>query len=561
MPFLKPTPTPFDPAEWRTRPFAERAHQACLAWIDQGYGVPVGVYLAYLLKIGFFVAVWFWSCAQSPTLGGPATVTAWWLEPLAFQKAILWSLLFEVLGIGCGSGPLAGRYLPPFGGFTYFLRPGTVTFPLRPGMPVLGGSDRSWLDVALYAFIVGALGSTLAAPSVDAGWMLCILVAFGIAGTSDRTLLLAARGEHYLVMLAVFCFAGDWIAGAKAIWLALWFWAGVSKLNHHFASVVGVMTCNGPLTPSVPYRRSMVRQHPSDVAPSTRAQWLGHFGTALELGVPLVLCFATGPTGLTIGLVLMVLLHGYISSNVPMGVPLEWNVTVVYGAFFLWLGHPEIGLDQLDAPLLGGLLGVVLIGVPLLGNLRPDLVPFLPAMRYYAGNWAMSVWLLKRGAEQKLKDHLRMTSPWVIDQLSPFYSEDVIEGMVGRVMAFRLMHLHGRALGPLVQRAAPDLNDRYWIDGELMAGMVRGWNFGDGHLHDERLLADVQARCGFAPGELVCVMVESQPMFQKTQHWRILDAARGLLDEGHVPVEALRSRQPWDTHPWPGLATEPRNEG
>lgn len=48
-----------------------------------------------------------------------------------------------------------------------------------------------------------------------------------------------ARGEDYMLMLVVFGFAGDWVAGAKAIWLAPWFWAGVSKLNHHFPSVVG----------------------------------------------------------------------------------------------------------------------------------------------------------------------------------------------------------------------------------------------------------------------------------------------------------------------------------
>ena len=164
MRFFAPMPPPYDPAVWRRLPFAARARQVCLAWVDQGYGVPVGIYGAYLLKIVAFVAVWFWACAQSPSLGGPTEVAGWWLEPLAFQKAVLWSLMFEVLGFGCGSGPLTGRYLPPFGGVTYFLRPGTLTFPMWRGLPVLGGSNRTLLDVALYAFIVGALGWTLAAP-------------------------------------------------------------------------------------------------------------------------------------------------------------------------------------------------------------------------------------------------------------------------------------------------------------------------------------------------------------------------------------------------------------
>ena len=75
----------------------------------------------------------------------------WWLSPIAFQKAVLWSMLFEGLGLGCGSGPLTARYFPPFGAFLHFLRPGTTKLPLFAQLPVLGGYRRTWLDVVLYA--------------------------------------------------------------------------------------------------------------------------------------------------------------------------------------------------------------------------------------------------------------------------------------------------------------------------------------------------------------------------------------------------------------------------
>src|SRR6202034_3656763 len=102
------------------------------------------------------------------SLGGPSTVTSWWLHPVAFQKAIVWSLLFEVLGLGCGSGPLTGRYFPPVGGFLYFLRPGTTKLPLFPGVPLIGGRTRSVVDVLAYLALVVTSLRVLLAPRPEA---------------------------------------------------------------------------------------------------------------------------------------------------------------------------------------------------------------------------------------------------------------------------------------------------------------------------------------------------------------------------------------------------------
>jgi hypothetical protein len=40
-------------------------------------------------------------------------------------------------------------------------------------------------------------------------------------------------------------------------------------------------------------------------------------------------------------------------------------------------------------------------------------------------------------------------------------------------------------------------------------------------------------------------MVESQPLFGSSMHYRFHDAARGLLEEGQAEVAPLRARQPW----------------
>ncbi len=75
--------------------------------------------------------------------------------------------------------------------------------------------------------------------------------------------------------------------------------------------------------------------------------------------------------------------------------------------------------------------------------------------------------------------------------------------------------------------------------------MVLGYNFGDGHFHNEQLLAAVQERCDFAEGELRVVMIESQPAHVQRQRYRIYDAATGLIEEGYVKVADMVERQPW----------------
>src|SRR6185437_14910162 len=150
MGLLDPTPPPYAPLEWLKKPLNERGQMVCAAWALQGYGTPPAVFVAYALKVALYIAAWLGFCAQSPALGGPSTIATWCLHPLAFEKAIVWSMVFEILGLGCGSGPLTGRYVPPVGGFLYFCRPGTTKAPLFPGLPIVGADRRSVLDVGLY---------------------------------------------------------------------------------------------------------------------------------------------------------------------------------------------------------------------------------------------------------------------------------------------------------------------------------------------------------------------------------------------------------------------------
>ncbi len=510
----------------------------------QGYGTPVGVYLFYSLKMALYVGGWMFFCSFTPGMGTFANFGSWGMSSSAFQKAILWSMLFEGLGLGAGSGPLTGRYVPPFGGVLYFLRPGTTKLPLFEGAPIIGTCRRTWLDVLLYATNVALVIAALAAPSPSRALLVAIAILVPLLGVLDKTSFLCARGEHYWSTIMVFVLASDFVPGAKGVHAALWFWAGFSKLNHHFPAVVGVMTSNSPVAPFAWMRRLMYRRYPADLRPSRLAVYAAHAGTALEFAVPIVLLSGLGGAVTMFGLLLMLTLHGFITSNVPMGVPLEWNVMMVYGGFFLFGKHAAVTLADANAAVMA-LLSVMCVALPLYGNLAPAKVPFLLAMRYYAGNWAYSVWFF-RGESHKKLAKLTKSSGWIYDQLGRLYDPALCVGIGGKVMAFRLMHLHGRALSELIPRALPRFDDYEWMDGEIVAGMVLGWNFGDGHLHREQLLRAVQAQCSFEEGELRCIMVESQPLGKSTLQYRILDAKLGQLEAGHLQIAALRARQPWE---------------
>ena len=85
------------------------------------------------------------------------------------------------------------------------------------------------------------------------------------------------------------------------------------------------------------------------------------------------------------------------------------------------------------------------------------------------------------------------------------------------------------------------------MEGEVVAGLALGWNFGDGHLNNMQLLEAIQEQCGFEEGELRVIMVESQPLFGRSMAWKIVDAATGLLEEGQTEIAPLRAYQAWPT--------------
>jgi hypothetical protein len=559
MGLLDPAPPPFEVSEWRRLPHLQRIKPLAQDWALNGFGTPVAVYFLYVFKVLAYTGLGALLIFGSS--GWPH-----WTAPIVFEKAVVWTMLWEVLGLGAGSLPLTLRFSPMVGGFLYWLRPGTTRLPPWPErVPGTRGTTRSWFDVSLYGALLAALGFLLLSGGVDSparldpvavGAMLALL---GVLGLRDKVPFLAARAEIYGTLAIIFLFPlTNLVMAAQLVFFCIWWGAASSKLNRHFPFVVTVMISNTPWNRSRAMKRRLYTRHPEDLLPSKLGAAVAHFGTVMEFTLPLVLILTSGGIVQTLAVAGMVIFHAHILSTFPLAVPLEWNVFMIFGVLFLFGHYGSVPFSTIDDPLLLVILALVCVGLPVLGNLRPDLISFLPSMRYYAGNWATSQWLFRRagddreGAEAKLDRDLVKAAPTVGVQLEKFYEPELIDVLLYKGLAFRSMHSHGRALNGLTARAVDDIEAYDVREGELVAGVVLGYNFGDGHFHDERLLAAVQERCHFAPGEVRVVTLESQPAQVQRQRYRIWDAAEGLVEEGYVDVAEMAKRQPWlDEEPFP----------
>src|SRR3954453_2983679 len=337
------------------------------------------------------------------------------------------------------------------------------------------------------------------------------------------------------------------IVAAQLVFVCIWWGAASSKLNHHFPFVVTVMISNTPWNRIKAIKRRLYRDHPEDLRPSETGALVAHIGTVIEFTLPLILLVSQGGWIATLAVAGMVIFHLHILSTFPLAVPLEWNVFMIFGVLFLFGHYGATTWSTIDDPLLILILAVTCVGIPILGNFRPDLVSFLPSMRYYAGNWATSQWLFRKegDSEAKLDASIKKPAPIVVEQLTRVYDRETAELFLGKGLAFRAMHAHGRALHGLLPRAVDDVEAYNVREGELISGVVNGWNFGDGHLHDHQLLSAVQERCDFAEGELRIVTLESQAAHVQRQRYRIYDAASGLIEEGWVNVADMVARGPW----------------
>lgn len=563
MGFLKQESPQIDFEQWSKGTRAEKIRPMARHWAEVGFGTPVALHLFYVVKILAYI-LGAWLIALTTTgVDGFTNVASWYDEPIVYQKVVFYTMLFEVVGLGCGFGPLNNRFFPPMGSILYWLRPRTIRLPPWPNrVPLTKGDDRTIIDVALYGallvMLVVALASQGTGPIPALGseigvlpvWQTAVIVGLlAVAGLRDKVIFLAARGEVYGSLAVCFLFSGaDIVIAAKLICLTIWIGAAASKLTKHFPFVISTMMSNNPVFRPRWIKRRFFENFPDDLRPGWPSRFVAHFSTAIEGLVPLVLFFSHGGWATAIAAFVMLVFHFGILSSIPMGVPLEWNVFMMFSVLALFVGHSGIGLGDLTSPWPIVLFAVV-AGTVVLGNLFPRKISFLPGMRYYAGNWDTSLWCVKPSAAEKIEKGIVAIASMPAAQMERYYgSPEVAQMYLYMGYAFRGFNSHGRALFTLAHRAMAGQNEDDYVltDGERIVSTAIGWNFGDGHMSNEQLVAALQKRCHFEPGEVRIVMLDAQPIQRQTQQYRLVDAATGEFERGYVNVADMVTRQPWD---------------
>lgn len=585
--FINPSPQPVPPEDFVGLPLRERVRILSTNWVEDGFGTPRMLHVVYVLKmLGLYFAVGLWITSMT-TAGVEFTDPGTWFDNIVvYQKLAVWLMLLEVIGFGGTFGPLCGHFVPMLGNVRYWLRPGTIRMaPWGRHVPGTGGDERTVVDVLLYVAVLASLvypmaidadPVTIALPGgvgpqelIPPAAFIPILIAMPLMGLRDKVIFLAARSEQYLPIMLYSAILGalvfsdnatgedfvNLVVAFKIVICIVWIGAGISKLGEHFINVVPPMVSNSPGVPGV-VKRLQYRKFPEDIRPSKLAWFMAHVGgTTVEVLIPLVLLFTTNNTIAMLGAIAMLVFHIYITSTFPLAVPLEWNVYFGYIAIVLWGGFGDgfnastYNIFEFSEPML--LLPIILLGAffPILGNLRPDLVSFLPSMRQYAGNWASAVWAMKPGIEERLNE-LPLTEIQV-DQLqrmapTPYEKNDANMTM-DKLLAWRSMHSQGRGVFSVLYEHLDDIETRTVREAEFLCNAILGWNFGDGHLHDERLIAAVQKRLNLQPGDLVVAYCESQaiPWANPPQAYRVIDAALGVVETGTWNVKDCVAEQPW----------------
>ncbi len=80
------------------KPYLERTKVLSRYWIDYGFGSPKAIMVMYLMKLAVFFAGGGIVVATLTSHLNPLHPSAWFDQPIFYEKGILWTVLLECLG-------------------------------------------------------------------------------------------------------------------------------------------------------------------------------------------------------------------------------------------------------------------------------------------------------------------------------------------------------------------------------------------------------------------------------------------------------------------------------
>src|SRR5277367_4831325 len=157
MGFLRPDLPKIDVEQWRQLARTERLRLMTRHFAEHGFGTSDAVHCLQVVRIGLFISGGIGFAMATKGIGALGSIGLWWREPIAFEKVVVWSLLFGLLGRESGFGLLGNRLFPSICCPRYWLRPGTIRVAPWPNrVPLTTADTRTPIDVVLYGLLVAS---------------------------------------------------------------------------------------------------------------------------------------------------------------------------------------------------------------------------------------------------------------------------------------------------------------------------------------------------------------------------------------------------------------------
>jgi hypothetical protein len=483
------------------------------------------------------------------------------------KRAIIYNIVGDVLGLNSSGGPLGFRMKYFFVTWYNLLMPGSITCPLLPGVPA---KRKVWQSCGYVVYVGLLFRALMTATALTFDDIFPIVLVLAILTPFDFVTFQASRGEHsgYMLVCCLFPWASA-LPGLRCCQGALWFFAGTAKIGPWMKYVMAFMMPNSKFLAAaavagVPVSDMLYKDRngqPRDVNPSKFLEFLGHFGVMGEVSLA-PLCFFLPQVGMPVTF----LFHGFIISMTPFASVMEWNVFCMYLSYCFFggvgasAGYTGYSLDTLVSTAsslpaaLAAFLALVLLSIPVFGQLHPKLVPFLVAFRPYAGNWRFTWHIVDKKAEHKLRKLKTLEGAMISENSkmlwggNPHFCDQFEDYLSGNMVFFP----HFRPLIPMVEKLEKRMGwtagDYTTLFNECFLNAIMGWCLGTGFYVRGAYFDAVASTCGFEKGECFVAVFEPMGLLDHTAEWHLVDITEpGIkIEHGKMAYSELEGMQPCD---------------